>query len=188
MIYGLCFCSHSGAKCWFWIHFCANWNQNGAKSEPKGNQHASKNLDRKKAQTRLTIYHHCGATWSILGTIVTSGRPPTPLDAGTWGQPLFSMVLVQSGGDLSKEDLGGAKNLHKWKHVTRGYQKGIESELKVIQNATLDIFGRPCGSESASSFFERFKAQLGRSLVHFGAHWILNWRGGKSDHFLKKYR
>ena len=31
-----------------------------------------------------------GATWSILGLALTSGRPPTPFDAGRLGQSLLA--------------------------------------------------------------------------------------------------
>ena len=37
-----------------------------------------------------------GATWSIWGSIVTSGRPPTPSDVGRWGQLLYIKVLAES--------------------------------------------------------------------------------------------
>ena len=38
-----------------------------------------------------------GATWWIEGAIVTSGRPPTPFDAGRWGRPLYIRVSAESG-------------------------------------------------------------------------------------------
>ena len=34
------------------------------------------------------------------GAIVVSGRPPTPLDAGSLGQLLFSRVLAELGGEV----------------------------------------------------------------------------------------
>ena len=70
-----------------------------------------------------------GAPGWILDAIVTSGRPPTPLDASRWGQPLFSKVLAESGGEelliLQIKPIGTER-------VPKGNQKSTKERPKYI--------------------------------------------------------
>ena len=75
-------------------------------------------------------FHLFGATWSVWDAIVTSGRPPTPLDAGRSGQPLKNKVLEESGRIWRRRII---ENITKGiKFEPKGYRKG----LKVRHRAT----------------------------------------------------
>ena len=75
-----------------------NWNYKGNKSEPKGDPNASTNRSKKKKKRgfRAAKIGHpgvspslFGTTWLIWGPFVASGRPPTPLYAGSLGAATF---------------------------------------------------------------------------------------------------
>ena len=72
-----------------------------------------------------------GATWPIWGPIVTSGRPLTPLDAGSLMATTFSKVLAESGGEESLKILQKDAN---WNQ--KGYQKVTKSKPNGDQNAS----------------------------------------------------
>ena len=79
-----------------------------------------------------------GATWSILGPIVTSGRSPTPLDAGRGGNHLlarYSQNLAESGGEesliLQNKPIGTER-------VPKGHQKGATGRPKYIKKIGLE--------------------------------------------------
>ena len=44
----------------------------------------------------LSVYYILAPLGAFLGDIVASPRRPTPLDAGSWGQPLKNKVLAES--------------------------------------------------------------------------------------------
>ena len=72
MIYGLCFCSHLVSSVDFVQHFGVNWNQNNAKSEPKGDRNASASQDRILGAPGKLFGGHFGATWSIWHAILAA--------------------------------------------------------------------------------------------------------------------
>ena len=91
---------------------------------------------RERKHQPTTHFRRGGGTSSILGSIVTSERPPTPLDAGRWGQLLFSKVLAESGGDESLNILQtepvGTNNFQK---ETKRYQQLAEGRPKYIKKS-----------------------------------------------------
>ena len=117
-------------------HFGVRWNQNGAKSEPKGNQTASTNHDRKKVPQSAHPGYCFLIFWRQLadfGCHCVSGRPPTHFDTGRWGQLIISKVLAESGGE---ESLILKKEKHQLE--PKGYPKDTKSQPMGDQSTSIN--------------------------------------------------
>ena len=110
----------------------ANLNPNGTKGEPTGDQIHQQIIRFQEHVLRgpsLRRGNHLGATWTILGPIVTSGRPPTPLDAGSFRVARYWHNLMP----IFQKDTREVPNFFE-NHET--FDQGTKSEPKGNQDAS----------------------------------------------------
>ena len=131
-----------------------------------------------KKNTGKKFWRVFGDTWSIRGGIVTSGRPPTPLDAGRWKQPLSNKVLAEPGCGCQVFSMEDTKSR------TKGNQNGATIKPKGKQNASTNRSRTLAWNERLPEYrfgalldlFVSFWRHLADLVCHFGAHWILEDR------------
>ena len=110
---------------------------------------------------------------TILGALVSSGRPPPPLDAGMWGQPLFSKVLAESGGDESFKILQEGASWNQ-KRKPKGGPKYIKKSMRFQERKKV----------SAGQCFGAILMPLGRFWLPF---WCPLDFGGRSARCFSMY-
>ena len=115
-----------------------------------------------------------GDTWLIWDLIVTSGRPPTPFDAGRWVQQLllrYSQNLAESG---SEESLTMQNKPIGTERVPKGHQSQPRGDQNISTNEDPQKGERHTRERGGGDWdcWSVFGTTWSIKGLNFGAHWI----------------